>query len=109
MIAGLKGTLFAKTTDHVVVDVHGVRYACAVSLSTLAELGQPGEDVELFVHTHVREDMIALYGFANEEEKRVFLALNSVSGIGPKLALAMLSGLPARALAQAVVNSDLPR
>lgn len=107
MIAGLRGIVHSKGTDQVVIDVNGVRYACMVSLTTLGKIGEPGEKVELVVHTHVREDALQLFGFSSERERRVFLALISVSGIGPKLAQNMLSGASADELGRAVVSADL--
>lgn len=109
MIAGLYGRLLRKGADHVIVDVNGVRYLCHVALSTLIELGEVGALVEITIYTHVREDAIQLFGFSSELEKSVFLALTSVSGVGPKLALTLLSGLPAQELGRIIVNGDLAR
>lgn len=109
MIAGLYGRILRKGADHVVVDVGGVRYLCHVALSTLVELGEVGQMAEITVYTHVREDAIQLFGFSGETEKSVFLALIGVSGVGPKLALTLLSGLPAAELAQTIVRGDAAR
>jgi len=109
MIAGLKGIIHEKQVDHLVIDVSGVRYECLVALSTLGALGEVGEEVELVIHTHVREDAFQLYGFLNSKEKKLFLSLVSVSGIGPKLGLNILSGLPAEELGRAVVDGNVAR
>jgi len=109
MIAGLKGIIHEKQVDHLVIDVSGVRYECLAALSTLGAVGEVGEDVELVIHTHVREDAFQLYGFLNSKEKKLFLSLVSVSGIGPKLGLNILSGLPAEELGRAVVDGNVAR
>lgn len=109
MIAGLKGKIHTRGADEVIIDVGGVYYSCIVSLSTLSAVGEVGDEVELIVHTHVREDALQLFGFSTMDEKRIFLALVSVSGIGPKLAQNILSGLPVDELGRAVVNGDVVR
>ena len=109
MIAGLSGVIKIRGTDRVIVDVHGVYYECMASLNTLDHIGEPGDQVELVAYTHVREDALKLYGFADYHEKRIFLELISVSGIGPKLALNILSGIPAEEFGRAVVSSDIAR
>jgi Holliday junction DNA helicase RuvA len=93
MIAWLSGRLQRKTADGVIIDVAGVGYRVAVPLSTLGQLPETGEDISLHIHTYLREDTLSLYGFATELEKELFLMLTGVSGIGPKLALSVLSGL----------------
>src|SRR5262245_14079729 len=93
MIASLNGVLTQKAMDSVIIDVHGVGYKVAVSLNTFARLPSSGENVRLFIHTAVREDDITLFGFSEESEKKVFLKLIGVNGIGPKLALTILSGI----------------
>src|SRR5207302_1503285 len=93
----------------VVVDVHGVGYEVAVPLSTFYGLGESGSDVALRIHTHVREDTLALYGFASALEQDLFERLIGVSGIGPKLALAVLSGIEPLGLIRAIEHADLAR
>ena len=109
MIAYLKGTLIHKTPGHVVVETGGVGYAAAIPVSSFASLGEIGETVELFIHTHVAEDALALYGFASQDEKAMFLKLIGISGIGPKLAMNVLSGISPGDLAEAIRSSDLAR
>jgi Holliday junction DNA helicase RuvA len=109
MIASLSGLLAQKSMESVVVDVHGVGYKVAVSLNTFARLPGVGEKVFLFVHTAVREDDIALFGFTEESEKKVFSKLIGVNGIGPKLALTILSGIAPNDLVEALHREDLVR
>ncbi len=109
MIAYLKGTLIHKTPGHVIVDTGGVGYAAAVPLGTYFKLGEVGETVELLIHTHVTDDSLALFGFDSQEEKDMFLKLIGISGIGPKLAMNILSGIGPADLAEAVRKSDLAR
>ena len=109
MIAYLRGRLFEKHPTRVIVDVNGVGYEVAVPLSTFYTLGYPGGEVSLRVHTHVREDQLALYGFGTPLELAVFERLIGVSGIGPKLALAVLSGLEPRELVAAIERADIGR
>lgn len=109
MIAFLRGRLFEKHPTRVIVDVNGVGYDVAVPLSTFYTLGDPGAEVTLRVHTHVREDQLALYGFGSPLELTVFERLIGVSGIGPKLALAVLSGLEPRELVAAIERADIAR
>jgi Holliday junction DNA helicase RuvA len=93
MISHLRGRLLEKQPNRVIVDVNGVGYDVHVPLSTFYEMTEPGAEIALRVHTHVREDALVLYGFATVLELRIFERLISVSGIGPKLALAVLSGI----------------
>ena len=93
MIALLRGRILEKHPNRVVVDVDGVGYDVSVPLSTFYGLGEPGGEIALRIHTHVREDALALYGFATGLEQDLFERLIGVSGIGPKLALAVLSGI----------------
>ena len=93
MIAHLRGRLLEKHPNRVIVDVQGVGYDVHVPLSTFYEMAEPGEEIALRIHTHVREDALLLYGFATVLELQIFERLISVSGIGPKLALAVLSGI----------------
>lgn len=109
MIAQLTGKLAHKQPNSIIIDVGGVGYEVTVPLSTFYELGEPGSDVSLRIHTNVREDAIQLFGFRTLGEKELFLKLTSVTGIGPKLAVAMLSGLAANELIMAIRNNDLAR
>jgi Holliday junction DNA helicase RuvA len=109
MIARLKGVLISRQPDQVIVDVGGVGYRVFVSLTSFYELPQPGQEVELFIHTVVREDAINLYGFFTGEEKATFILLTSVSKVGPKLALSILSGITSAELWQAVQTKDTGR
>jgi Holliday junction DNA helicase RuvA len=109
MIAFLRGRVLDKHPNRIVVDVGGVGYDVAVPLSTFYTLGDPGAEVTLRVHTHVREDQLALYGFSTPLELTVFERLIGVSGIGPKLALAVLSGIEPRELVGAIQRGDLAR
>ena len=94
---------------HLVLDVSGVGYDVFVPLSTFYGLGEPGSEIALRIHTHVREDALALYGFATLLELDLFERLVSVSGIGPKLALAVLSGIEPMELVRAIERGDLAR
>jgi Holliday junction DNA helicase RuvA len=109
VIAQLTGTLVEKSLDSVVLDVGGVGYAVAVSLNTLAVVPQVGQRVTLLTYLQVREDLLQLFGFATPEERRAFELCISVSGIGPKLALNVLSGLDALGLAKAIAGGDVAR
>jgi Holliday junction DNA helicase RuvA len=109
LIAQLSGKLIQKQPSTVIIDVGGVGYDVTIPLSTFYELGEPGIDVSLKIHTHVREDTLQLFGFWTTREKEIFLKLTSVSGVGPKLAITMLSGLPAPELIDAITNNDLAR
>ncbi len=109
MIAQLAGSLAYKSPEQLVVDVHGVGYQVLVSLNSFYRLPEPGDSVRLLIHTHVREDALQLYGFIDRQEKDLFLLLNSVSGIGPRLALNILSGTPTAELLDALETGDLVR
>lgn len=109
MIARISGVLIQKSATQCVVDVHGTGYSIAVSLTTFYELPDVGQTVVLQIHTHVREDAINLYGFHTQQEREVFQLLISVSGIGPKLAVNILSGIAASELIRAVTDEDLKR
>jgi Holliday junction DNA helicase RuvA len=109
MIARLRGTLVDKSPSRIVVDVGGVGYDVQVPLSTFYPLGDMGAEVVLRVHTHVREDTIALYGFATPLEHDLFERLIGISGVGPKLALAVLSGIEPAELIRAVRTQDVAR
>lgn len=109
MIARLAGALAYKSPEHLVVDVQGVGYQVLVSLNSFYRLPEPGDPVQLLIHTHVREDALQLYGFVDREERDLFLLLLSVSGIGPRLALNILSGTPSQELEDALEAGDLVR
>jgi holliday junction DNA helicase RuvA len=109
VIARLKGTLIDKSPNRLVVDVGGVGYDVLVPLSTFYTLGEAGSGVTLRIHTHVREDVIALYGFGTGLEQDLFERLIGVSGIGPKLALAVLSGIDSGELVRAIRTQDVAR
>lgn len=106
MIALLTGRLAAKSPGGVVVDVGGVGYEVHIPLSSYYGLPDDGSPVTLHVHTHVREDAISLFGFLTPAEKSLFLLLNSVNGVGPKLALNIISGLPYEKLVDAIMRGD---
>jgi Holliday junction DNA helicase RuvA len=109
VIAFLRGTLLEKHPSRIVLDVSGVGYDVQVPLSTFYGLGEPGAAVSLRIHTHVREDVIALYGFSTPLEQDLFERLISISGIGPKLALAVLSGIEPAELIRAIRTTDTAR
>ena len=109
MIAHLRGKISEKHPNRIVVDVNGVGYDVSVPLSTFYGLGEPGFDVALRIHTHVREDALNLYGFATLIEQELFERLISVSGIGPKVALAVLSGIEPQELVRAIERGDHAR
>jgi Holliday junction DNA helicase RuvA len=109
MIAFLRGRVLEKHPNKVIVDVSGVGYDVAVPLSTFYTAGDPGAEISLRIHTHVREDQLALFGFATALELTVFERLIAISGIGPKLALAVLSGIEPRELVAAVQRDDVVR
>jgi Holliday junction DNA helicase RuvA len=109
MIAHLRGTLLFKHPNQVVVETSGVGYEVNISVPTFSELPANGSEVALHIHTHVREDLIALYGFLRPAEKQLFEKLITVSGIGPKLAITILSGMAANEMAGAIRGNDLAR
>ena len=109
MIAHLSGTLLEKTVQRIVVDVGGVGYDVAVPLSTFYAVGEPGARVALRIHTHVREDALQLFGFGTALELTLFERLISVSGIGPKVALSVLSGIEPEQLVRAIRSGDVAR
>lgn len=107
MIAFLKGTLVATTLDSAVIDIYGVGYQVLMSGRSLSRLGATGETVQVLTHLQVRDDALVLYGFLSQEEKDLFMRLTSVSSVGPKVALAVLSTFdPSDAIA-AIVSQDL--
>ena len=109
MIARLAGTLLEKRPGYAVVDVGGVGYRVTIPLSTYYDLGEPGSRVELQIHTHVREDTLSLFGFRTRREKDLFARLIAVNGVGPKTAIAVLSGLGTNDLVAAVRARDAGR
>ena len=109
MIGKISGTLAHRAPGEITVDVGGVGYQIFIPLSVFYRLPEVGARVTLLIHTHLREDALQLFGFLEPEEKQVFLLLNSVAGIGPKLAVNILSGIPADGLARALKEGDQPR
>lgn len=109
MIALLRGRLLEKHPSRLIVDVHGVGYDVQVPVSTFYQAGEVESDVTLRIHTHVREDQIALFGFATRLEHELFERLIAVNGIGPKLALAVLSGIESADFVRAVQQGDVTR
>ncbi len=109
MIGQLRGQLLLKKANLVLVDVQGVGYEVHIPLTSFYELPSEGSEVILRIHTHVREDALLLYGFITQREKDFFLKLISISGIGPKLAIAILSGAKVEELAQAIAGGNLAR
>jgi Holliday junction DNA helicase RuvA len=109
MIGRLTGRLAVRATDHVLLDVGGVGYLVHIPLSTFYELPETENPASLWIHTHVREDTLALYGFLSERERSLFQLLLSVAGIGPKVALTVLSGIPPSELVEALRKQDVRR
>jgi len=109
MIAYLKGILIHKTPNQVIVETGGVGYEAKIPLSTYFKLGEVPEPVELLIYTHLTADSLSLFGFAAQEEKDMFLKLIGISGIGPKLAMNILSGIEPAALEEAIRKSDVAR
>ncbi len=109
MIAHLRGKLLAKHPNQLIVETSGVGYDVAISVPTFSDLPDIGSEVALHIHTHVREDMIALYGFLRSSEKLLFEKLITVSGIGPKLAITILSGMPADEMVGSIRGNDVAR
>src|SRR3954469_17975970 len=107
MIAHLRGRVLSKRPSHAVVDVNGVGYEVAISVPTFSELPNAGGEVALHIHTHVREDALSLYGFLRPQEKELFERLIAVSGIGPKLAITVLSGMQAEFMVSAIRGNDV--
>jgi holliday junction DNA helicase RuvA len=106
LIASLKGKLEATGTDWVIVDVNGVGFRVFTPTSTLSTFGRPGSTIHLYTHLHVREDNLALYGFSTFEELGLFQTLTGVSGIGPKLALSMLSAMTADHIISVIASGN---
>ncbi len=109
MIAHLRGRLIAKHPNQAIVEAGGVGYDVTISVPTFSDLPAAGAEIALHIHTHVREDAIALFGFLRPEEKQLFEKLISVSGIGPKLAITILSGMAAAEMVRAIRGNDVAR
>ena len=109
MIAHLSGLLLSKTPSSVIIDAGGIGYEVVVPLSTFCSLPEKNQRVSLNIYTHVREDALALFGFGTELEKEIFLMLTSVSGIGPKLSVNILSGIGPQDLLEAMASGDTGR
>ncbi|HET9181935.1 MAG TPA: Holliday junction branch migration protein RuvA [Candidatus Angelobacter sp.] len=107
MIAHLRGKLLSKHPNQAIVEAAGVGYEVNISIPTFSDLPSLGSEVSLFVHTHVREDALALFGFLRSEDKQLFEKLISVSGIGPKLAITVLSGMQAEAMVAAIKGNNV--
>ena len=107
MIAHLRGRLLSKNPNHAVVEAAGVGYEVTITIPTFSALPALGTEVALHIHTHVREDALALFGFLRPDEKQLFEKLISVSGIGPKLAITTLSGMAAEAMVSAIQGNNL--
>ncbi len=109
MIAHIQGFLHFKSPEYLVIDVDGIGYQVHVPLSTFYDLPQVGSTVSLHIHTHVREDALQLYGFRSPEEKVIFVRLISISGIGPRLAVNILSGISPAELVESLSQNNLAR
>ena len=109
MIAHLSGTLLSKQATSVILDVGGVGYEITIPVSTFYDLEEPGANVQLRIYTHVREDALQLYGFKTARERELFLRLISVSGIGPKLGITLLSGMSADEMIASIRTNNLAR
>jgi Holliday junction DNA helicase RuvA len=106
MIAHLRGRLLSKTPNQAILECAGVGYDVTISVATFSALPAEGAEASLHIHTHVREDQIALFGFSQTQEKRLFEKLLTISGIGPKLAITVLSGIDASRLVSAIRSGD---
>src|SRR5882672_6032682 len=109
MIAHLSGTLLSKQATSVILDVGGVGYEITIPVSTFYDLEEPGANVQLRIYTHVREDTLQLYGFKTTRERELFMRLISVSGIGPKLGITLLSGMSADEMIASIRTNNLAR
>jgi len=109
MISYLKGILRNKNTEEVTLDIQGVGYCAGIPLSTYLELGEIGDEAELYIYTHVTDSAISLFGFLTLKEKKLFLKLINIAGIGPKIALNILSGIGVSDLEDAINKSDIDR
>jgi holliday junction DNA helicase RuvA len=109
MIAHLRGRLISKHPNQAIVEAGGVGYDVTITVPTFSDLPASGSEVALYIHTHVREDALALFGFLHAAEKQLFEKLIQVSGIGPKLAITILSGMPATEMVAAIRSADVAR
>ena len=109
MIGSLRGTLHEKTPEYVIVDVGGVGYQVYLPLPAFYEIGERGDEVQLRIYTHVRDDILQLYGFKDRPQQTLFQHLISVAGIGPKLAVTILSGMEVSVLTAAIADGDIAR
>lgn len=109
MIGYLKGTLVEKKTNQLIIDCNGVGYLASVPLSVYLKAGNPGDEVEILIYTHMTDNSLTLFGFFSEDEKDLFLKLISISGIGPKIALNILSGIGVSDLEEAISQGDVAR
>jgi len=107
MIASIKGIVLSKGADGVIIDVNGIGYHVHIPLRSLPEIPGIGEMVFLHIYTSVKEDAIQLFGFLTEEEKRLFVSLIGINGIGPKLSLTILSGMPVKRFIEAIQDEDI--
>lgn len=107
MIGSIKGKLIYKRPYEIIVEVNGIGYQIIVPLNTLSELPDIGKEIFLYTYTYVREDAIQLYGFLKNEEKKIFITLLGIAGIGPKMALNILSGITYESLYKAIENEDI--
>ncbi|MEW6107650.1 MAG: Holliday junction branch migration protein RuvA [Nitrospirota bacterium] len=107
MIGSLKGKIISRKPDNIIIDVNGVGYQVNVPLNILSNLPEEGRDVYLHIYTHVREDSLQLFGFNSEDEKRIFVTLLGISGIGPKMALNILSGISHDDFLRSIENEDV--
>lgn len=107
MIASLKGTIISKKPDRIIVEVSGVGYSVAIPLRSLGDIPDEGKHVFIHTYTHVREDALQLFGFITEDERKVFSTLLGISGVGPKLALGILSGMEVGRFTDAIYNEDI--
>lgn len=107
MIEYLKGKLLYKDKDHIVLDVNGVGYGIDIPLPTYNSLGDIGDDAELFIHLHLREDILKLFGFSSVEERDIFEIFLNISGIGPRTSLVILSTIPPEDFVRAILSNDL--
>lgn len=107
MIGSLRGKLLYKKPDYIIVEVSGVGYQVNVTFNTISILPEEGKDIFLHIYTHVREDILQLYGFASEDEKKIFITLLGITGIGPKMALNILSGISHNDLLHAIETEDV--
>lgn len=107
MIASLRGKILSKRPENVIVEVGGVGYQVNVPVSLLSVLPSEGSEVFLYIYTHVREDALQLFGFPTEDEKKIFITLLGITGIGPKMALNILSGVPVNDFLSAIYSEDV--